>query len=109
MVHQEEIRLTLCCHKPVKAIVTTMAFSFPLRAVFASLVLLVSSCNQSEIKEPVVYDGPMRIGENVELYYTEDNQVKVKMIAALVYEFENGDREFPKGLYLEFFDETGKL
>lgn len=112
MVHQKEIRLTPYWHKSDRAIVTTMAFSFlPLKILFSFLtvILLASACNQSEIKEPLVYDGPMRIGENVELYYTEDNQVKVKMIAAVVYEFENGDREFPNGLYLEFYDETGKL
>jgi LPS export ABC transporter protein LptC len=88
-----------------------MAFSFfPSKILFTILaMILFSACNQSEIKEPLVYDGPMRIGENVELYYTEDNQVKVKMIAAVVYEFETGDREFPEGLYLEFFDENGKL
>jgi LPS export ABC transporter protein LptC len=73
------------------------------------LVSLFPGCNQSDLKEPLIYDGPLRIVENVELYYTEDNQVKVKMIAALAYEFENGDNEFPEGLYLEFYDATGKL
>lgn len=33
----------------------------------------------------------------------------MKVIAAMVYEFENGDREFPKGLYIEFYNEFGKL
>jgi LPS export ABC transporter protein LptC len=110
MVHQEKIRLSSLSHKLRKAIVTAMAFSFG-RGLRCAPVLaaLAMSCNQSDLKEPLVYDGPQRIGENVELYYTEENQVKVKMIAAVVYEFESGDREFPKGLYLEFFDETGKL
>lgn len=96
----------------VRAIVTAMAFSFTrVRALLSFLAVfsLVVACNQSEIKEPLVYDGPLRTGENIELFYTEDNQVKVKMVAALLYEFENGDREFPNGLYLEFFDEEGKL
>jgi LPS export ABC transporter protein LptC len=74
-----------------------------------AVVLLAVACNQTELKDPVIYDGPARIGEHVELYYTENNQVKVKMIAAVFYEFENGDREFPKGIYLEFFDEFGKM
>lgn len=110
MVHQAKIRLSSVKHKLRKAIVTAMAFSFrrELLSVFV-LAALAVSCNQSDLKEPLVYDGPQRIGENVELYYTEENQVKVKMIAAVVYEFESGDREFPKGLYLEFYDETGKL
>lgn len=89
-----------------------MAFSFIRRKyILAILILLVVAigCNPSDVKEPLVYDGPMRIGENVELYYTEDNRVKVKMIAATVHEFESGDREFPNGLYLEFYDETGQL
>ena len=94
-----------------KAIVTPMAFSFVGRKLVAALLLMLfaSACNQTDIKEPLIYDGPVQIGENVELHYTEDNIVKLKMIAELVHEFENGDREFPKGLYLEFYDETGKL
>lgn len=110
MVHQEKIRLSSFRNNLRKAIVKAMAFSFSRSLLLACLLATqVMSCNQSDLKEPLVYDGPQRIGENVELYYTEENQVKVKMIAAVVYEFESGDREFPKGLYLEFYDETGKL
>ena len=57
----------------------------------------------------MIYDGPVRIGEDVELYYTEENMVKVKMTAPLAHEFANGDNEFPEGLYLEFYDESGNL
>lgn len=112
MVYQEKIRLTNNELKRIKAIVTAMAFSFrrnTVRFMFLLLVLVTGACNQSDLKEPLVYDGPLRVGEDVELYYTEDNQVKVKMIAAVVFEFENGDREFPEGIYLEFYDEEGKL
>jgi LPS export ABC transporter protein LptC len=111
MVHQKKIRLTLLRHYLYNAMVTAMAFSFQRLMIVTSFIVLsfTSACNQSEMKEPLVYDGPLRIGENVEMYYTEENQVKVKMIAASVYEFENGDREFPKGLYLEFFNEFGNL
>lgn len=90
MVYQETIRL--------------------IRTVFATLGLLwLTACNSSELKEPLIYNGPLRIGEEVEMYYTENNLVKVKMIAAKVFEYENGDREFPEGLYLEFYDENGVL
>lgn len=81
-----------------------------IRTVFATLGLLwLTACNSSELKEPLIYNGPLRIGEEVEMYYTENNLVKVKMIAAKVFEYENGDREFPEGLYLEFYDENGVL
>ena len=111
MVHQAKIRLNVLKSHLDRAIVSTMAFSFMrLRSPVAFFIALaLYSCNQSELKEPLVYDGPLRIVENIELFYTEDNHVKVKMIAAEVHEFENEDREFPNGIYLEFYDETGKL
>jgi LPS export ABC transporter protein LptC len=77
--------------------------------VACSLFIVLAACNNTELKEPVEYNGPIRKAENVELFYTEKNQVKVKMIAAELHEFINGDREFPKGVYLEFFDEFGKM
>jgi LPS export ABC transporter protein LptC len=78
----------------------------PVLFVFLSLF---SACNTNELKEPVEYTGPVRKAENIELYYTEKDRVKVKMVAAELHEFISGDREFPKGIYLEFFDEFGKM
>lgn len=66
-------------------------------------------CNGTENKEPIEYKGPLSEFENIELYYSENDKVKVKMMSVLLYEFANGDREFPKGVHMEFFDETGKL
>ncbi len=110
MVHQEKIRLIFGWHDIKRAIVTTMALLFHQRFLTALTILVITvSCNQTELKEPLVYDGPQRIVEDVETYYTEDNYVKVKMIAAEVYQFENGDQEFPNGIYMEFFDLDGRL
>jgi LPS export ABC transporter protein LptC len=91
--------------------------AFKVRGFFAlafKCCLLITSvsfysCKESELKEPVEYTGPLRKIQNVETFYTEKNTVKVKMVAGEVWEFENGDREFPKGLYIEFFNEFGKL
>jgi LPS export ABC transporter protein LptC len=97
-------------------VVLTKRILFPILrkslATFAipfCLLLILTSCNNTELKEPVEYNGPIRMAQNVELFYTEKNQVKVKMVAAELHEFINGDREFPKGVYLEFFDEFGKM
>jgi LPS export ABC transporter protein LptC len=86
--------------------------SFTIRSINLLLLAIsvsLSACKDSEIKEPVEYTGPLRKIKDVELFYTEKNTVKVKMVAADVYEFENGDREFPNGLYIEFFNEFGKM
>ncbi len=110
MVHQEEVRLIGKWRDLTRAIVIAMAFLFRPRWSLATFILTVSvSCSQTDLKEPLVYDGPQRIVENVETFYTEDSRVKVKMIAAEVYQFENGDQEFPNGIYMEFFDLTGRL
>ncbi len=70
---------------------------------------LLFSCNTPELKEPVEYKGPLREIEKVETFYTKNDKIQAKILADLVYEFENGDREFPKGVYLEFYNEFGRL
>ncbi len=76
---------------------------------FSIIIFLALSCSNTEVKEPIEYNGPISEAENVQLYYSEKDIVKVKMITPLMYEFKNGDQECPKGIYLEFFDEAGKL
>jgi LPS export ABC transporter protein LptC len=74
------------------------------------LVLLVTAaCTKSEMKELQTYEGPLREIDNMELLYTEGGAVKATMKAAQVFEFANGDREFPKGIYMEFYDAFGQL
>lgn len=69
----------------------------------------LASCQQQEAAKPKVYTGPMREAENVEMLYTEKQLLKVKMKAQKIIELQNGDRDFPEGIYLEFYDEKGKL
>lgn len=73
------------------------------------MALLASACSKQEVKEPLEYKGPLSEMEKVEMYYSENNIVKVKMLADLAYEYQNGDREFPKGIYMEFYDLNDKL
>ena len=84
-----------------------IVFMSRLSIIFSLLVL--TGCNSLDNKEPIEYKGPLREAEDVELYYSEKERVKIKMLADLLYEFENGDREFPKGVYMEFYDEFGRL
>ncbi|MEJ0029428.1 MAG: hypothetical protein WDO15_03255 [Bacteroidota bacterium] len=69
---------------------------------FVSATMLLASCNQKENPNPVNYSGPMREGENVTMLYAEKDMLKMKLIGKKVLEFENGDREFPEGLFMEF-------
>lgn len=73
------------------------------------VILTLVSCGKQELKAPQEYKGPLREAEDVEMFYTEAERVKVKMNAKLLYEYQNGDREFPKGVYLEFYTPEGTI
>lgn len=84
-------------------------FTMKLYLIILFPLLIAVGCSNSELKEPVEYTGPISEAENVELYYSENDIVKVKMKTPLMHEFKNGDRECPKGINLDFYDETGRL
>lgn len=70
------------------------------------LVLLGFSCETpEELKEIKEYKGPFKEAEDIELYYMESTRVKTKVEAHVVWEYQNGDREFPEGIFLQFYDE----
>jgi LPS export ABC transporter protein LptC len=74
------------------------------------LIILGSGCikKSSDILEIQEYTGPIvEIGPAVN-YYSDSAVVKMRMEAPRQLEFGNGDREFPEGLYLEFF-ENGEM
>ena len=89
---------------------TTLVLKKVIQPVSAAILCLtLFSCTPSETSQPVEYHGPLSEAENVEMFYAEKDLIKVKMIAQKVFEYENGDKEFPEGIYLEFFDETGTI
>ncbi len=73
------------------------------------LILTLWGCGKSDVEEPIEYTGPVREAEDVEFYYSDKDQVKIKMAAPLLHEFKSGDQELPNGVYMEFFDEAGRL
>jgi LPS export ABC transporter protein LptC len=67
------------------------------------------SCNNQENAIPQVYDGPLREAEDIIMYHTEKDKMKTLLKAKKINELQNGDREFPEGIYLEFYDPSGKI
>jgi LPS export ABC transporter protein LptC len=76
---------------------------------FAFWCISLAACSTKQVSEPVEYTGPLREAMDVEMLYAEKDRIKSKLIAKRILEFKNGDREFPDGIYLEFYDATGKL
>ncbi|NJN25679.1 MAG: LPS export ABC transporter periplasmic protein LptC [Cyclobacteriaceae bacterium] len=74
-----------------------------------TVATLFSNCGSKidELQEIQEYTGPIiEMGEST-TYYSDSAVVKMKMDAPRQLEFANGDREFPEGLFLEFFDKQG--
>ena len=71
--------------------------------------LIFLGCEPTENKQIILYEGPTKEGDRVELYYSEGEYQKVKMLADKYMELQNGDLEFPQGIYLEFYDDLGEL
>ena len=80
--------------------------SIPYLLLSAVLFLNCSSKN-NEILEIQEYTGPvLEMGPAI-TYYSDSAVVTMKMEAPKQLEFGNGDREFPEGLSMEFFDRQG--
>jgi len=73
----------------------------------AGALLLVGCSEEKEIKQPASYKGPLREVRNTEMLFSDSARLKVFMKAPLQFDHANGDSHFPKGVYIEFYDEKG--
>lgn len=78
-----------------------------LTGIFLFYLWGASACSSSDTAVPIEYEGPLSEAEDVVMQYAEKDRVKVKLTAAKILEFKNGDQEFPEGIFIEFFDEAG--
>jgi len=87
---------------------TTMtALGHICRLLFVSVVLTNMSCTQTseEVLNLEEYTGPIRQMESVTILHSDSGTVTAKIEADKILEFASGDREFPEGVYLEFYEE----
>ena len=83
---------------------------YPLKNVRLFLValalLLFVSCesNKKEVKKPKPYTGPVSIIDDFKVVFTDSARVLYKIASKHMEELQNGDRVFPKGIYVETLD-----
>jgi LPS export ABC transporter protein LptC len=58
------------------------------------------------MEEMKPYDGPLMVIENMETIYSDSAEVRVKLKASEQIELQNGNREFPKGVLVEFYEDS---
>lgn len=73
--------------------------------------LIYTACKKqvhdAEVFKP--YSGPLAVMEKVHMLYSDSAIVKVELNADKQEEYFNGDRVFPEGMYLQFFDNDGTV
>ena len=79
--------------------------------LFTYLFFLISlGCSENkDLDEYKQYEGPAMEVENVETLYSDSAIVRIKLQADKQLEFENGNREFPEGVYIEFYEKDGQV
>ncbi len=82
----------------------------PVRLFLPAVLLtgLLWGCGEEkEEKKIAVYKGPTSEVKNLDMLFSDSAQVRIHLTAPLQLELENGDRTFPKGVFMVFFDEKG--
>jgi LPS export ABC transporter protein LptC len=81
-----------------------------MRALFLSIIttIIFYSCQKARSYEQIKpYDGPAMEVFDIETIYSDSSIVRVKLTAPKEVELQNGDRLFPEGVFIDFFDQEG--
>jgi LPS export ABC transporter protein LptC len=74
------------------------------------IIFVLTSCNEIQQESDMpIYEGPILELTNTTSYYSDSSVVRIKLQAPKQLEFENNDREFKEGIYLEFYEPDGSL
>ena len=67
------------------------------------------SCTKTEVDPMALktYSGPIIMANNILTVYSDSARPKVHQFAPVQLEFADGDREFPEGITVKFFNKDG--
>ncbi|MFY0650900.1 MAG: LPS export ABC transporter periplasmic protein LptC [Cyclobacteriaceae bacterium] len=68
-------------------------------------LLACEDIKSEKVLEQEKFEGPSIEMDSVTLFFTDSTKVKIKLQALKELVMENNDKEFPEGVYIEFFDE----
>ena len=84
-----------------------MPVKYLVKCIFISFFIFSCQKENKVVKNQKPYTGPLAQLYNINTLFSDSALVKVQLIAPVQNEYINGDRIFPKGLLLYFFDKTG--
>lgn len=73
--------------------------------VFIGILFVLIACdeNRKDLLKEEVYEGPIMDMDSISTLMTDSGKLVLKLTAPRQVDFENGDREWPEGLYVEYF------
>ena len=79
--------------------------------LFLVLPALLVACGKppEDLSKIRIYTGPVVVANNIVTLYTDSGEPVVEMHAPVQSEFSDGDREFPKGIKVDFYNEKQQL
>jgi LPS export ABC transporter protein LptC len=81
-----------------------------LKLICTFILIGIVSCKQNEgLLEQTEYDGPIAESFNVETKVSDSARIKLMIKGPTRYVFQTGDYEYPDGVYIEFYEPTGKV
>lgn len=77
---------------------------------FFLLIGALLSCKPGLEKQEIIeYDGPLLEADHIQTMYSDSAVVRVRLSADKQFELQNGDREFPQGIFIEFYEPDGSM
>ena len=66
------------------------------------------ACEEKQVNTtPMVYEGPVRTLENVEILHSDSALIKARVKAPTIFMHQNDDRELPDGMFITFLEADG--
>lgn len=71
---------------------------------------LLTACESKESPSARLknYSGPRVSTEGIETVYSDSARVKIRVAGPLSHEYTDGDREYPQGIEVDFYNEKGE-
>lgn len=75
----------------------------------AAALVAFSACEEPRKPEAKlkIYGGPIMTAKNIATVYSDSGKTKLIISGPLQLQYNDGDREFPKGIRVDFFDSDG--
>lgn len=68
----------------------------------------LSACGGEEVEQEVEpFTGPLLEADSIRTLYSDSAVVRVMVQGPKQFQFQNGDQEFPEGIYIEFYESDG--